>query len=27
MTAGGMPPVDLSPDDLKSLIAFVESLK
>jgi ubiquinol-cytochrome c reductase cytochrome b subunit len=27
MTARGMPPVDLSPDDLKSLIAFVESLK
>jgi ubiquinol-cytochrome c reductase cytochrome b subunit len=27
MTAGGMPPVDLSPDDLKPLIAYVESLK
>jgi mono/diheme cytochrome c family protein len=27
MTAGGMPPVDLSPDDLKALIAYVESLK
>jgi len=27
MTAGGMPPIDLSPDDLKALIAYVESLK
>jgi mono/diheme cytochrome c family protein len=27
MTAGGMPPVDLPSDDLKSLIAYVESLK
>ena len=27
MNAGGMPPVDLSPDDLKALIAYVESLK
>jgi ubiquinol-cytochrome c reductase cytochrome b subunit len=27
MTAGGMPPVDLPPDDLKALIAYVESLK
>jgi len=27
MTAGGMPPIDLPPDDLKSLIAYVESLK
>jgi ubiquinol-cytochrome c reductase cytochrome b subunit len=27
MTAGGMPPVDLSPDDLRPLIAYVESLK
>lgn len=26
MTAGGMPPVDLPPDDLKSLIAYLESL-
>jgi len=24
MTAGGMPPIDLSPDDLKALIAYVE---
>ena len=27
MTAGGMPPVDLRPDDLKALIVYVESLK
>jgi ubiquinol-cytochrome c reductase cytochrome b subunit len=27
MNAGGMPSVDLPPDDLKSLIAYVESLK
>jgi ubiquinol-cytochrome c reductase cytochrome b subunit len=27
MTAGGMPPVDLPPDDLKALIAYVDSLK
>src|ERR1700716_220627 len=27
MTAGGLPPIDLPPDDLKSLIAYVESLK
>jgi ubiquinol-cytochrome c reductase cytochrome b subunit len=27
MTAGGMPPVDLPPDDLKALIAYIESLK
>jgi ubiquinol-cytochrome c reductase cytochrome b subunit len=27
MTAGGMPPIDLPPDDLKTLIAYVESLK
>ena len=27
MSAGGMPPIDLSPDDLKALIAYVESLK
>ena len=27
MTAGGMPPVDLPPDDVKALIAYVESLK
>lgn len=27
MTAGGMPPVDLPPDDLKALIAYLESLK
>jgi len=27
MTAGGMPPIDLPPDDLKVLIAYVESLK
>ncbi len=26
MTAGGMPPVELPPDDLKALIAYVESL-
>jgi mono/diheme cytochrome c family protein len=26
MTAGGMPPIDLGPDDLKALIAYVESL-
>jgi len=27
MTAGGMPPITLSPDDEKALIAYVESLK
>jgi ubiquinol-cytochrome c reductase cytochrome b subunit len=27
MNAGGMPPVDLPPDDLQALIAYVESLK
>jgi ubiquinol-cytochrome c reductase cytochrome b subunit len=27
MNAGGMPPVNLPPDDLKALIAYVESLK
>jgi mono/diheme cytochrome c family protein len=27
MKAGGMPPIDLPPDDLKALIAYVESLK
>jgi mono/diheme cytochrome c family protein len=27
MTAGGMPPIDLPSDDLKALIAYVESLK
>jgi ubiquinol-cytochrome c reductase cytochrome b subunit len=27
MTAGGMPPIELPPDDLKALIAYVESLK
>jgi len=27
MTAGGMPPIDLHPDDVKALIAYVESLK
>jgi quinol-cytochrome oxidoreductase complex cytochrome b subunit/cytochrome c5 len=27
MTAGGMPAVDLPPDDLKALIAYLESLK
>jgi ubiquinol-cytochrome c reductase cytochrome b subunit len=27
MTAGGMPPIALPPDDLKALIAYVESLK
>jgi ubiquinol-cytochrome c reductase cytochrome b subunit len=27
MTAGGMPPVDLPPNDLKDLIAYLESLK
>jgi ubiquinol-cytochrome c reductase cytochrome b subunit len=27
MTAGGMPPIDLPPDDLKALIAYIESLK
>jgi len=27
MNAGGMPPVDLPPDDLKALIAYVESFK
>jgi hypothetical protein len=27
MTAGGMPPIDLPPDDLKAIIAYVESLK
>src|ERR1700726_3232851 len=27
MTTGGMPPIDLPPDDMKALIAYVESLK
>jgi len=27
MNAGGMPPVNLPPDDLKALIAYIESLK
>ena len=27
MSVGGMPPMDLPPDDLKALIAYVESLK
>jgi mono/diheme cytochrome c family protein len=27
MKAGGMPPVELPPDDVKALIAYVESLK
>jgi ubiquinol-cytochrome c reductase cytochrome b subunit len=27
MNAGGMPPVDLPPDDLRALIAYLESLK
>jgi ubiquinol-cytochrome c reductase cytochrome b subunit len=27
MNAGGMPPIDVPPDDLKALIAYVESLK
>jgi len=27
MTAGGMPAIDLPPDDLKALIAYVESLR
>ena len=27
MTAGGMPPIDLPPDELNALIAYVESLK
>jgi ubiquinol-cytochrome c reductase cytochrome b subunit len=27
MTAGGMPPIDLPPDELKALIAYLESLK
>jgi ubiquinol-cytochrome c reductase cytochrome b subunit len=27
MNAGGMPPIDLPPDDLKALIAYVESLQ
>jgi mono/diheme cytochrome c family protein len=27
MNAGGMPPIDLPPDGLKALIAYVESLK
>jgi quinol-cytochrome oxidoreductase complex cytochrome b subunit/mono/diheme cytochrome c family protein len=27
MNSGGMPPIDLPPDDLKALIAYVESLK
>jgi mono/diheme cytochrome c family protein len=27
MTAGGMPAIDLPPDDVKALIAYVESLK
>lgn len=27
MTLGGMPPIDLSPDDLKALISYLQSLK
>ena len=27
MNVGGMPSVDVPPDDLKALIAYVESLK
>ncbi len=27
MTAGGMPPIDLPPDDLEALVAYVQSLK
>jgi hypothetical protein len=27
MTAGGMPPIDFPPDDVKALIAYLESLK
>jgi len=27
MSAGGMPPIDLPRDDVKALIAYVESLK
>jgi ubiquinol-cytochrome c reductase cytochrome b subunit len=27
MSSGGMPPIDLPPDDLKALIVYVESLK
>jgi ubiquinol-cytochrome c reductase cytochrome b subunit len=27
MTAGGMPPIDLPPDDLRALISYLESLK
>ena len=27
MNTGGMPPIDLAPDELKALIAYVESLK
>lgn len=27
MAAGGMPPIDLPPDDLRALVAYVESLK
>jgi mono/diheme cytochrome c family protein len=27
MNAGGMPPIDLPPDDLKALISYLESLK
>jgi cytochrome c2 len=27
MTAGGMPSVELQPDDMKALIAYLESLK
>src|SRR6202011_3669447 len=27
MNTGGMPPIDLPPDDLKALIAYVKSLK
>ena len=27
MTAGGMPAVNLPPDDLKALVAYLESLK
>jgi mono/diheme cytochrome c family protein len=26
MKAGGMPPVDLAPDDMKALIAYIEHL-
>jgi len=27
MNAGGMPPINLPPDDLQALMAYVESLK